>query len=259
MGVMAHMLAIPEEDVEQFGKWIQLALEEGIANPAIAMRAVQAMMDYFRAHVAQRSKSPGDDLVSLLLESRVEGEKLPEAMLLGILRSLIVAGIDTAWSAIGASLWHLATHPADRTRLHAEPGLLESAVEEFLRAYSPVTMGRQVVQQTTLNGFTYQSGKMVLLSFPAANRDPEAFPDPDQVILDRAANRHVAFGIGIHRCIGAHLARMEMRVALQEWLRRIPDFHLADPAAVRWSAGQVRGPRVLPISFAPLPSPQSDA
>jgi cytochrome P450 len=90
---------------------------------------------------------------------------------------------------------------------------------------------------------------MVMLPFPSANRDPEAFPDPDKVILDRAENRHMAFGVGIHRCLGSNLARMELRVALEEWLRRMPRFRLADPDAVTWSQGTVRGPRYVPVAF----------
>jgi cytochrome P450 len=89
----------------------------------------------------------------------------------------------------------------------------------------------------------------VLMSFPAANRDPEKFEDPDSVIIDRAKNPHIAFGVGIHRCVGSNLARMEMRVSIEEWLRRIPDFHLEDPAAVAWAGGQVRGPRELAVAF----------
>ena len=132
------------------------------------------------------------------------------------------AGIDTTWSAIGASLWHLATHPEHRDRLVAEPELIPTAVEELLRAYAPVTMARLVVKEAEVGGCTFQPGQMVMLPFPSANRDPEAFPDPDKVILDRAENRHLAFGIGIHRCLGSNLARMELRVALDGLRYRPP-------------------------------------
>jgi cytochrome P450 len=108
-------------------------------------------------------------------------------------------------------------------------------------------MARVIVEDTEVAGCPFKAGQMVMLAFPSANRDPEAFPDPDKVILDRAENRHLAFGIGIHRCLGSNLARMELRVALEEWLRRIPDFELADPDGVTWSQGTVRGPRRLPV------------
>jgi cytochrome P450 len=126
---------------------------------------------------------------------------------------------------------------------------MDTAVEEFLRAYAPVTMAREVVKEVRVNGCTMKPGSMVLLSFPAANRDPEVFPDASEVKIDRKENRHAAFGLGIHRCIGSNLARMELRVALEEWLKRIPEFRLEESARVTWSEGTVRGPRLLPVVF----------
>ena len=162
---------------------------------------------------------------------------------------LLLAGIDTTWSAIGASIFHLAGNPEDRERLVAEPELRPTAIEELLRAYAPVTMARLVREDMDYNGCPMKAEDWVLLPFPAANRDPEFFDDADKVIIDREVNRHAAFGLGIHRCAGSHLARMELRVALDAWLDAFPTFHLADPAGVRWSGGQVRGPRVLPIAI----------
>ena len=121
------------------------------------------------------------------------------------------------------------------------------AVEEMLRAFAPVTMARKVAKDVDLGGSRLHEGDWVLLPFPAANRDPEFFESPNEVILDRQKNRHAAFGLGIHRCLGSNLARMELTVALEEWLARVPEFELADPEAVLWSTGQVRGPRKLPI------------
>ena len=115
---------------------------------------------------------------------------------------LLIAGIDTTWSAIGASLWHLAKTPADRERLVAEPALLPTAMEEFLRAYAPVTMARLVKEDMHWNGVDMKADDWVLLSFPAANRDPAQFDRADEVVIDREVNRHAAFGLGIHRCVG---------------------------------------------------------
>src|SRR5690606_11183501 len=155
----------------------------------------------------------------------------------GTLRLLLVAGIDTAWSAIGSSLWHLAQTPADRERLIAEPELIPTAIEEFLRAFAPATSGREVMKETTVSGCPMKPGNMVLLSFPAANRDPAVFPDADKIIIDRKENRHIAFGVGIHRCVGAHLARMEMLVAIEEWLKRIPEFRRSEERRVGKEGG----------------------
>jgi cytochrome P450 len=126
---------------------------------------------------------------------------------------------------------------------------MDSAVEELLRAYSPVTMARIVTKDIDVNGCPMRQGDKLLLNFPAANRDPAVFPRADQVLLDREQNRHVAFGTGIHRCAGSNLARMELRVALEEWLARVPVFHLADGAEILWAGGQVRGPRQLEVVF----------
>jgi hypothetical protein len=182
-----------------------------------------------------------------LLEAEIDGQKLQPDHVRGTMVLLMVAGIDTTWSAIGASLWHLAQHPEDRKRLAAEPELMDTAMEEFLRAYAPVTMARMVAKDFEFEGCPLKEGDWLLLPFPAANRDPAVFPDADEVHLDRIENRHAAFGLGIHRCLGSNLARMELRVALEEWIKRYPDFELSDPDGVTWSAGQVRGPRRIPV------------
>jgi cytochrome P450 len=245
---IAHMLGIPEKDGDHFITWIHEILELGIKNDDVLMRAVHEMTAYFAGHVEQRKLKPTDDLISTLMRARdKDGQPLSDAHVLGSLRLLLIAGIDTTWSAIGASLWHLAKTPGDRDRLIAEPELLPTAIEEFLRAYAPVTMAREVMKETVISGCPVKPGNMVLLSFPAANRDPAAFPDADKVIIDRKENRHAAFGLGIHRCVGSNLARMEMTVAIEQWLKRIPDFTLDPAGEVTWSEGTVRGPRQLPL------------
>jgi len=165
----------------------------------------------------------------------------------GTLTLLVTAEIDSTWSASGASLCHVARHPEDRRRLAGDPVLMSTAIEEFLRAYAPVTMARLVARDFDFHGHPFREGDWLLLPFPAANRDPQAFENPGVVQLDRETNRHAAFGLGRHRCLGSNLARMELRVALEEWLARYPEFELSDPSAVTWSAGQVRGPRALPV------------
>jgi cytochrome P450 len=247
---IAHMLGIDEKDGDLFVKWIHMILELGIKDDSKMMQAVQEMTAFFAGHIEKRKTHPTDDLISDLMKARDKnGQPLADGHVLGSLRLLLVAGIDTTWSAIGASLWHLAKTPADRERLVREPELMPIAIEELLRAYSPVTMAREVMKETTISGCPIKPGNMVLLSFPAANRDPAMFPDADKVVLDRKENRHAAFGLGIHRCVGSNLARMEMTVALEEWLKRIPDFRLDPAGKVTWSEGTVRGPRQLPVLF----------
>jgi cytochrome P450 len=209
------------------------------------------MFAFWEEEIHKRRTQPGDDFISELLDGDLDGEPVDDNHVASTCNLLLVAGIDTTWSSIGSALWHLATHPDDRRRLVAEPELLPTAVEELLRVYSPVTMGRLAIEDVSIGGVTIPAGSRVLMNFPAANRDPEHFPEPDRVVLDRAVNRHVAFGIGIHRCAGSNLARMEMEVALEVFLERIPEFHLDDVTAVTWAGGQVRGPRTLPLAFAP--------
>jgi len=247
--VIAVMLGLPEEEGDRFRKWIHEILELGITRPDILMKAMGETTTYFRAEVAKRKSAPRDDLITRLSGATIDGQPITEDHLLGALRLILIAGIDTTWSAIGSCFWHLAQHPEDRRRLVNEPALIPTAVEEFLRAYAPVTMAREVVKDTEINGCPFKTGEMVLLSFPAANRDPRLFPDADRVVIDRKENRHAAFGLGIHRCIGSNLARMEITVALQEWLKRIPEFRLDPAAKVTWSEGTVRGPRQLKVLF----------
>jgi len=245
--VIAHMLGVPEQEGDLFRRWIKEILEIGITDHNVLMRATGEMQAYFAEKIAARRAAEGDDLIGHLINVRIEGRPLADEHINGTLRLLLIAGIDTTWSAIGSCLWHLAQHVEDRRRLAAEPGLMASAVEEFLRAYAPVTMAREVVKETQIGACTFKPGHMVLLSFPSANRDPAMFPDANKVIIDRAQNRHAAFGLGIHRCIGSNLARMEIRVALTEWLARFPEFCLNPDARVTWSMGTVRGPRQLPL------------
>ncbi len=247
--VIVRMLGFPEEDADVFRSFITGVLEDvdDSAEERVA-RADEAVMEhYMDERIAEHLAEPRDDLTSFLLAAELDGQELHPDHVRGTMVLLLIAGIDTTWSAIGSSLWHLATHPADRRRLLDEPGLMDTAVEELLRAYAPVTMARLVAKDVELDGRRLKEGDWLLLPFPAANRDPEVFPDADRVVLDRRVNRHAAFGLGIHRCLGSNLARMELRVALEEWLARFPDFELADPGRVTWSAGQIRGPRVLPL------------
>jgi cytochrome P450 len=245
--VIANMLGLPQTDADVFRGFVNHVLE-GVALP-IEKRVdgMMALFGYLQGHIEDHIANPRDDLITFLLESELDGRKLDPFQVGRTIALLLIAGIDTTWSAIGASIWHLAKTPSDRERLVAEPELLPVAMEELLRVYAPVTMARLVKQDMEWNGCPMKADDWVLLPFPSANRDPGAFEDADKVIIDREVNRHAAFGLGIHRCAGSHLARMELRVALEVWLAAFPSFELDDPGAVRWSGGQVRGPRALPV------------
>jgi cytochrome P450 len=247
--VIVGMLGFPLEDADLFRKFISQVLEnvDQSEEERLAVIGDGEIDAYIDAQIADHRAHPRDDLTSFLCEAEIDGNKLEDQHISGTMVLLMIAGIDTTWSAIGASLWHLAQNPADRARLAAEPALWDTAIEEFLRAYAPVTMARMVVDDFDFHGCAMKKDDWLLLPFPSANRDAAHFADPDVVDLGRQDNRHAAFGLGIHRCLGSNLARMELRVALEEWLARYPNFELSDPSAVTWSGGQVRGPRHLPL------------
>jgi cytochrome P450 len=246
--VIARILGVSTDLSDTFTGWVRDVLEFA-DEPERRQRGAEGLLNYFLGELEERRRHPGEDLMSELLTTEVDGQPVDDGIVLGMAALVLIAGVDTTWSAIGSSLWHLATHPEDRKRLATEPELMPTAVEELLRAYAPVTMAREVTEDIEYHGCPMKAGDKVLMNFPAANRDPAAFEQPDVVQLDRAHNRHVAFGSGIHRCAGSNLARMELQVALEEWMARIPDFALAEGREITWAGGQVRGPRILPVVF----------
>ncbi len=245
--VIASMAGLPKEDGDIFRSWVHVILE-GIGESREEREPVfLALNEYLEKAVQEKMENPGDDLISFLLDAEIMGNKLSPEHVRGTIILLMVAGIDTTWSGIGNSIWHLATNAVDRRRLVENPGMIPMAIEEFLRAYAPVTMARLVKEDYEFHGVQMKEEDWVLLPFPAANRDPNQFEDADKVIIDREENRHAAFGLGIHRCIGSNLARLELNVAVEVFLERFPDFELNTTEEMVWSTGQVRGPRKLPL------------
>lgn len=245
--VISRMLGFPPEDDDKFRGFIHGVLEQVNLDPEVRRESFVELDAYLDEQIEDHRSNPRDDLTSYLLNAEIGGQPLSHEHVRGSIALLLIAGIDTTWSAIGSSLWHLAQNPADVDRLRAEPELMTFALEEFLRAYAPVTMARLVRDDHDFHGCPMKAGEWVLLPFPAANRDPEFIENADKFTIDRKENRHSAFGLGIHRCLGSNLARLELRVAIEEFIARFDSFELADPDAVRWSLGQIRGPRELPI------------
>lgn len=247
VNVIARMIGLPLEDSDYFRQTVHLVLEAVGAEFGERKVGFEKLDAYLHQHVQDHIAHPKDDLIGYLLNAKIFDQPLSPAHVTGTIILLLVAGIDTTWSAIGSALWHLGSHAQDRRRLVVEPSLMPTAIEEFLRAYAPVTMARMVIKDTEIGGCPVKRLDAVLLPFPAANRDPDVFERADEVLIDRQVNRHAAFGLGIHRCLGSNLARLELRIAVEEFLARFPDFELADPSEVTWSLGQVRGPRKLPV------------
>jgi len=247
VNVISRMLGLPLEDDDLMRGFVHDVLEGVNQAPEERQASFDRLDAYLDVQIAAHEGDDREDLISYLMDVELLGEKLSPEHVRGSVVLLMLAGIDTTWSAIGSALWHLAANADDRRRLVAEPELMPTAIEELLRAYAPVTMARLVAKDVDFHGCPMKADEWVLLPFPAANRDPEAFEQSDDVLIDRLENRHAAFGLGIHRCLGSNLARLELRVAVEEFLARFPEFELADAERVRWSVGQIRGPRELPV------------
>ena len=186
--------------------------------------------EYWKNTLDGRREAPLDpdvDFVTHISRATMDGEPLPDVDILDIMDTLTLGSLDTLKSQLGWCMYHLATHPEDRRRIVADPSLIPGAVEEFLRAYPIVSMARKLTQDYDFHGCPMKKDDMVLLSIQSATRDPRVFPEPEEVIIDRSPNRHIAFGASEHRCLGSHFARAELLYALEEWHAAIPEYEIA--------------------------------
>jgi cytochrome P450 len=247
------MLGLPDSDAKLFEEWTHRIIHMSATDFEVAGEAVIELYSYFYALLEDRRANPCGDMMSLLAEAEVDGEKLTDEELMGFCLLLLIASIDTSQKAIGSMLWQLGTQPDLRDRLAADPKLIPSAVEEFLRLWAPVQPARRATKDTEVCGVQFKEGDQILVLLGAANRDDREFPGAATAVPDRVPNRHLTFGTHIHRCLGSHIARLEMQVLLEELLRRLPDFSLQDGAEVEWAKGQVQGVIKVPIRFTPGP------
>jgi cytochrome P450 len=235
--VFLTLLGLPVEDGPTFVGWVE-AIFGGFFNldATAAEEASASTQAYFEAVLADRLVRPRGretDFVSYLLASEIDGRPVPHEDIVTICSTIMLAGLDTTRSALGYIFHHLATHDADRARI-ADPDFAERAMEEFLRLYSLLIQdGRYVARDVEFHGCPMKEGEMVSLGIISANRDPRKFDRPDEFYPERGTNPHIAFGLGPHRCLGMHLARRELAIAIEEWHARIPDYHLeGDPELV---------------------------
>ena len=245
---LAVFLHLPQSEAPRWISWMEDIFHGRLHDPARADRASRELIDYLDGLAADRRRAPRDDFFSLLATATFDGRPLTDLEIRGYTVVTFTAGHETTVNGIGNSLWHLSEHPEDRARLLAEPALLPTAIEEFLRHMSPIQLlGRNATCDAELHGETIRRGDVVALSYGSANRDERVFLDPDRCVIDRRPNRHLAFGTGPHACLGAHLARLEMRVALEEILRRMPDYEVAEASRLRPTPhGDLRGFWSLP-------------
>ena len=218
--VILRVLGVDDDVAQELTDWVKNILNVGLEGTDWTSYW-HLIRTFFAAELRERRSNPRNDLISSLAQQQANGTTLPEEVAVGMCALQVVAGVDTTWSVISSAIWHFATHPEDQQRIAADPSLWPSAIEELLRFYSPVTAGRNAAKEISYQEVKFEPGDKVLLNFPAANHDPEVFEDPHTFKLDRQANRHIAFGVGIHRCTGANLARMEIDVALSNSQRTL--------------------------------------
>lgn len=253
--IFLRLMGLPQSDLPTFLQWrdntIRPDVDPGDFEAAARIREEtgHAITRYFEEAIAERRRRPDDGLLSRLVHAEIEGRPLDERELLGICHLLLLGGLDTVTATLDCSVAYLATHPEHRRRLVEDPSVSAAVVEELLRAETPVMMiVRSVKEGTEFRGVKLEKGDSVTVLLGAADRDPAEFPEPDRVDFDRAQNRHLAFGGGPHRCLGSHLARMELRVGLEEFHRRIPEYRIAPGAELRYSPG-IRQTESLPLVF----------
>lgn len=266
--ILAHIMGVDPEWVPRFIDWaFRIAEADPVHPEESSLAAIGELFACFQGLI-ETTRAEGDirgsedaeleftdqeqNMLKILLSAQLDGAPLPDEDVIDTLFLNVLGGSDTTNSAIATSLLYLATHPEERERLRGDFSLIPTAIEEFLRVETPVQgLARTVTEDIALGGEQLRQGDKVLLCWGAANRDPDEFPDPDNVVLDRHPNRHVAFGNGPHFCLGAHLARLQIRVALEHILSRLPDFRLAPGCSAQWALGTTRGLHSFPAVFTP--------
>lgn len=236
--VVLELLGLPADMAGQFLEW-ETGLLHGKDEKEIAT-AARSVVDYLRAEIAARRVSPRNDLITFGINAEVDGEKMSEDEVLGFAFNLFIGGLDTVSTNLGAQFWHLATHPEDQRFLRENPDRIPEAVEEMLRAYSAVSTFRTCIEETQIAGVTIKPGDRVVMSTTMAARDPEAWSNPNKVDFDRRPSQHFAFGYGPHLCIGMHLARRELVIAIREFLAAIPQFSLKPGSEVEFHLGMIQ-------------------
>jgi cytochrome P450 len=244
---LAEFTNLPKSDSARWVAWIQRMFD--VTRPEDSAQASHEMGRYVDQLITDRRQAPGHDFISLLMEAEVDGHRLADGEIHSFCTVVFGAGFETTADAMSLTLYHLAEHPGDHRRLASDPELIPTAVEEFLRFISPIQIfGRNATRDVDLHGRTIGEGDVVALSFGSANHDPAAFPEPGRCILDRSPNRHLAFGAGVHLCLGAPVARMEMEITLGEFGRRVSTLQLAPDRGVTWrKRGDRCGLASLPV------------
>lgn len=252
-----HMLGFDESKYLQWVRWVHAFVHDRTHDAEKAATATMEMMGEIHTHMQQRRESGelGDDLFGAILSGQVDGVPLDDIQITTYTVLMMLGGMDTTSGLTGNALWHMTQQPQLRQMLLDRPELLEAATDEFLRHSTPTFgLARTVSRDTDFHGQHLRAGDRTILMWASANRDPAVFDDPDRIDFNRPnSRRHMAFGVGIHRCLGSHLAKMMFQVMMSEILNRLPDFELSGTPMRFEDAGEVYAMRSLPIKFTPGP------
>jgi len=244
IAVFLELMALPLDRIDEFLRWeMQLLHSADLEVIADGVRKVKA---YLLSVIAERRANPGDDFISYGIKAEIQGRKLTEDELFGFCFNMFIGGLDTVSTNMGLHFRHLAEHPEHQAILRATPAKIPGAIEELLRAYAAVTTFRTVIKPVVVNGVQLLPGDKVAMATTLANRDPEAFERPNEVLLDRNP-RHITFATGPHRCVGAPLARRELVIAMEEMLASIPTFCVKPGLTIRTGIGMMIEPETVPL------------
>lgn len=242
--VFLELMGMPQEDMATFLEWEHAILRSSEQEPVAA--ALAKIVDYLAAQCEDRRANPRDDLITLAVQGEIEGRKLSQDELIGFCFNLFVGGLDTVSTNMSNHFRHLAENPADQAFLRANPDWIGDAIDEMMRAYAAVTTIRLCTQDTVVDGVEIKAFDLVVMPTHLAGNDPAAFPQPEKVDFSRKP-RHVSFGYGPHLCIGMHLAKREMRIAMEEALSVLPEFRIAEGAEIESFCSGIIGPVELPL------------
>jgi len=249
--VTALLMGVPAEEGPRFSHWISCVSEGQDVTDVNASADIAEMYAYFRETIERHRDAPGQDVLSRAVHASADGRSFSVDELLGLCVTLMIGGIDNTYRLISALLWRLSWDVELRQRLIANLALIPATVEEALRYYSPAYTGRIVTKDQHFHGVEMRTGDLVLIGNPLANRDPRAFEHPNQFMVERSPNNHIALGLGIHRCLGAHLIAIEAKIVIEEFLTRLPEFWLDETLSTKWIGGQVAGLEHVPVCFPP--------
>ncbi|KJS07405.1 MAG: hypothetical protein VR73_08885 [Gammaproteobacteria bacterium BRH_c0] len=246
VSVVLDMLNLPQDRMDEFLEWEHMIMDMG--NFDGVKTAIRKVTDYLRGLIEERKRNPGTDLVSQAIAAEIDGQKLSDDRLIGYFFNLYIGGLDTVSASIGNHIRHLATHPEQQQYLRDHPERIGDAANELMRLYAPATIYRTCVEKTEMAGVTIMPGDKVSMLTALPCRDEDAYPNPHEYQLDRGSH-HVAFGYGAHACLGIHLAKRELRIALEEFLKAVPPFRIKPGAQITNLVGGVIQPTSLPLEW----------